>query len=150
MQQYQLYEQLNKLRPTAQTNYSLFGKTVSGQNPADLVTKYETGRDSLLSSIVKRNPRIDYNPFDRGYTPRKDYAELSSDLDARASRNKAMLSKRKEEPVSLLGRKPRVEHWDQDIPLPPGQREVNKKMMISSYIEDRKTEKKIQDISSIF
>jgi len=151
MQQAQLYELLNNMRATAQSNYSLFGKTLgSNQTSKDMFEKYETGRDSLLTSVVKRNAKLDYNPFEKGYSQKKNYAELSSDLETKINlRNKALSLKKKEEPISLLGRKPRIDYTDRDVPLSQEYRDSTKKMLSSSNLEDKSFERrKLAEITS--
>lgn len=150
--QSQLYEFLiNSTFATAQANYNLFGKTLgSKEKQKEIFEKYETGRDSLLTSVVKKNTKFPYNPFEKPSSLRKNYAELSSDLETKISlRNKALASKKKEESSSLLGRKVHGDYFDEDTSLGTSYREVNKKLFVNSYSEDKSVEKKRNtDISS--
>jgi len=151
MQQAQLYELLNNMRATAQSNYSLFGKTLgSTQTSKEMFEKYETGRDSLLSSVVKRNAKLDYNPFEKSYSQKKNYSELSSDLDTKISlRNKALSLKKKEEPISLLGRKSRTDYFDRDVPLSQEYKDASKKIMNNSNLDEKSFDRRrIAEITS--
>lgn len=151
MQQAQLFELLSSTFGTAQSNYNLFGKSLgSKEKQKEIFERYETGRESLLTSVMKKNSKAQYNPFDKP-SSRRDYSDFGSDLSTKIFlMNKTVGSKKKEEPVTLLGRKPEFDYLDRETVLEEGYNDVGKKIRLSSYIGagDRSMDKKSVDVKS--